>query len=805
MSDEIGDLARRLGEVLSGHYELDELAGRGGMAFVFRAHDVKHDRYVAVKVLKPELTSAIGAERFLREIRTTASFAHPHILTLIDSGVAGDILYYVMPFIDGESLRQKLLREKQLSLEDTLGITRDVASALSYAHDRGVVHRDIKPENVLLHEGTALVTDFGIAIAALGPEGQRLTETGFSLGTPAYMSPEQATGDREVDSRSDVYSLGCITYEMLTGEPPHRGATAGATFSKMMTERPTAIKVVRDNVPPHVETAVMRALAKVPGDRFQTTDKFTRALDDAYSTPTPIPSPSAKKNGAGRYTVPLAAAVLLAIGAIGFMLRSDGPVGSVGDPVTRQQTFTGDAEQVSLSPDGMFVAYLTNGRRTLSVQDLDGGGELTLFESSEPIGPPKWNRGGTRILIHASVEGDGGLYTIPRLGGDLTLRTPVRTPGRGIYAFGSEDSTIAVFCCGGRLYVGTDPSTVLKARPALEGTADVTSVADFVAEIAPSPDGRFIAFVGGFLNERTVIAVVPVGGNEPSIITSRDGSWFEAERLAFSSLRWPTDDRLFFTESSGSSAKVVAVSIDRSGNSVGEARTVFSNIPAGSVFDVAPQDGRLVYSGGSERTRLEMVERGVPGSIRLGTGTYSYRRPSISPDGEWLAYHRGTGDLVELLVSRLPDGEPRVILAGHRPLGPAAWAPHSAQLAVMVSDGSESSIRVVDVLSREEVIILDAAVGGRIIWSRSEEELSFFRAGVGLVSLRISDRTETPGALGRLFRGTRACQTGGPAAHDWPGRRSADADDNFRSNWRRDRDLPRRFSPRSDRIEHCVS
>jgi len=222
----VGDGADRLASALSDRYRIERELGKGGMATVYLAHDLRHDRQVAIKVLRPELTAALGHERFLREITTTANLRHPHILPLHESGAAGEFLYYVMPFVEGESLRDRLIREKQLPVDDALQIAREVADALSYAHSRGLVHRDIKPENILLERGHAVVADFGIARAITAAETETLTQTGLAVGTPLYMSPEQAAGERSLDGRSDLYSLGCVLYEMLAGEPPYTGPTA---------------------------------------------------------------------------------------------------------------------------------------------------------------------------------------------------------------------------------------------------------------------------------------------------------------------------------------------------------------------------------------------------------------------------------------------------------------------------------------------------------------------------------------------------------------------------------------------------
>ncbi len=269
----------RLAVSLADRYRLERELGQGGMATVYLAHDFKHDRKVALKVLRPELAAILGGERFLAEIKTTANLQHPHILPLHDSGEADGLVFYVMPYVEGESLRDRLTREKQLPIEDAVRIAREVADALEYAHQRGVVHRDIKPENILLHGGHAMVADFGIALAASRSDGgTRMTETGMSLGTPHYMSPEQAMGEREITPKADIYALGCVLYEMLTAEPPFTGATAQAIIARVMTEEPRSLTLQRRTIPPHVEAAVRMALEKLPADRFASAAQFAEAL-----------------------------------------------------------------------------------------------------------------------------------------------------------------------------------------------------------------------------------------------------------------------------------------------------------------------------------------------------------------------------------------------------------------------------------------------------------------------------------------------------------------------------------------------
>ena len=306
------DLLLRLQAALADRYLVERELGRGGMAVVFLAHDRKHDRAVALKVLRPELAAALGGERFLREIHLAARLQHPHILPLYDSGAADDILYYGMPYVEGESLRGWLDREQQLPLEDALRIARDVAEALAYAHSRGVVHRDIKPENILLSAGHVLVADFGIARALDAAAGEKLTETGLAIGTPSYMSPEQAGGSDRLDGRSDLYSLGCVLYEMLVGAPPFTGPTPQAILARHSLDPVPPPRTVRQAIPDGVEQAVLKALAKVPADRFATATQFAQALAAAGAgAATPRAAPRAPSR---RRVLFGAAAALVVIG-----------------------------------------------------------------------------------------------------------------------------------------------------------------------------------------------------------------------------------------------------------------------------------------------------------------------------------------------------------------------------------------------------------------------------------------------------------------------------------------------------------
>jgi eukaryotic-like serine/threonine-protein kinase len=356
-------LQDELSVALADRYRIERELGAGGMATVYLARDLKHDRDVAVKVLHPDLGAALGSERFLAEIRTTARLQHPHILPLLDSGEAGGFLFYVMPFVAGETLRSKLERERQLPIDETVSIAREVADALGAAHAVGIVHRDIKPENILLQSGHALVADFGIALAVQQAGAGRMTQTGLSLGTPQYMSPEQAMGERTIDARSDIYALGAVTYEMLTGEPPFTGPTVQAIIAKAMAERPVPPSTVRDTVPPAVERAVLRALAKLPADRFATAPDFAVALSSSTTAyETGAVRPRTRSTSRERLRDPLVVGLATAVVALAsILIVAASRHGTTDADPFPFRTLIGGADtptgSVALSPDGQSVVF----------------------------------------------------------------------------------------------------------------------------------------------------------------------------------------------------------------------------------------------------------------------------------------------------------------------------------------------------------------------------------------------------------------------------------------------------------------
>ncbi len=358
------EITARLKAALADRYAIQEELGAGGMATVYLAEDLKLHRKVAVKVLRPELAAVIGAERFLNEIKVTANLQHPNILALYDSGEVDTFLYYVMPYVEGESLREKLNREKQLAIEEAVSISTAVANALDYAHRHEVIHRDIKPANILLHDGQPVVADFGIALAVTAAGGHRLTETGLSLGTPEYMSPEQATGDRGVDARSDLYALGSVLYEMLTGDPPHTGSSVQQIVMKIVTDEPRPVTDLRKSVPPHVAAATGKALEKLAADRFATAKEFAVALGDVTFTSRSTAArlgqvDSLTGRGPPWKLVSAAVGLALVTGSAGWILR---PIPEIPRRPVQFSIESDTAHRISpgsaaLSPDGSVLVY----------------------------------------------------------------------------------------------------------------------------------------------------------------------------------------------------------------------------------------------------------------------------------------------------------------------------------------------------------------------------------------------------------------------------------------------------------------
>src|SRR5467141_1775283 len=413
------ELEERLRAALADRYALERELGRGGMAVVFLARDPRHDRAVAIKVLLDEIAAALGADRFLREIQIVAKLHHPHILPLYDSGAAGDLLYYVMPYVEGESLRQRLDRETQLPLDDALAITRQVAGALAYAHGHDVVHRDIKPENILLESGEAVVADFGIARAITATGGDKLTQTGFAIGTPLYMSPEQAAGGGAIDGRSDLYSLGCVLYEMLAGHPPFFGGTAQAILARHALDPVPPLRTARGTVTVAVVQALNRALAKSPADRYATALQFAEALGGSGRSGVPP-----ARGGSRRLRAALGVGLaLVALGA-GLVLRRPwrhAPPVAVGAPAYAASVAVLPFETIGGGPqdeyfsDGMTDEIITQLAQIRELKVISRtsvvalrGSHLTLSQIADTLGVDhvlegSARRAGGRVRVNAQL------------------------------------------------------------------------------------------------------------------------------------------------------------------------------------------------------------------------------------------------------------------------------------------------------------------------------------------------------------------------------------------------------------------
>jgi eukaryotic-like serine/threonine-protein kinase len=421
----------RLSAALADRYRIEREVGQGGMATVYLAHDLRHERDVAIKVLHPDLGAALGGERFLTEIRTTARLQHPHILPLLDSGDADGLLFYVMPLVTGETLRARLEREQQLPIGDAVQIAREVADALGHAHARGVIHRDIKPENILLQGGHALVADFGIALAVQSAGGQRMTQTGLSLGTPQYMSPEQALGERVIDARSDIYALGAVTYEMLVGEAPYTGPNVQAIVARLISEEPRPLAVQRKSVPEHVEAAVLQALEKLPADRFATATEFAAALSNAGGTRSigrATATAAAGPMGLSRRSSGLlmAGLAVVAMGALAFSWSSRTREGL--PRVARFELTTRDGQQLvspggtrfAWSPDGEEYVYTGTGAGTtlLWSRRLDALAAQPI-RGSENATSPTYSPDGRQIAFVTVAP--FSITVIPRSGGQARV------------------------------------------------------------------------------------------------------------------------------------------------------------------------------------------------------------------------------------------------------------------------------------------------------------------------------------------------------------------------------------------------
>ena len=475
MPTSIADLQAALAD----RYRVERELGRGGMATVYLAHDLRHDRQVALKVLRPELAAALGPERFLRETKLTARLQHPHILPLFDSGEANGQLWYVMPYVAGESLRARLARERQLPLDDALRITCNVLAALSYAHSQGVVHRDIKPENILLEGEEAVVADFGVARAVDAAADERLTETGFALGTPAYMSPEQATGERALDGRSDLYAVGCVLYEMLAGEPPFTGPTAQAILAKRFSAPIPSVRTARERVPERTDQAINRALARAPADRFATAAEFARALSADSQTEERSNSqsmPSRAAGGPATLAEPVAASkrlprvALICLGAFALIVGGWAIMGRLASPAPAVSPTRLAVLPFSTSGTSN-IGYLTDGMVDLLSRNLNGAVDLRTIDPGMVL--TATSRAGARAL---DAE---------------TGRALARRLGAGLYVLGSAHAVGGRLRIQAELYSDADTAEGALARATAEGdTTQLFQLVDHLSADLLAGQGR---------------------------------------------------------------------------------------------------------------------------------------------------------------------------------------------------------------------------------------------------------------------------------------------------------------------------
>jgi eukaryotic-like serine/threonine-protein kinase len=618
------------------------------MATVYQAHDLRNDRKVAVKVLRSELAAILGAERFLAEIRTTASLQHPHILPLFDSGEAGGFLYYVLPFVRGESLRERLNREKQLGLDEALTFTRQVASALDYAHNQGIVHRDIKPENILIHEGEAMLADFGIALAVKEAAGNRLTETGLSLGTPQYMSPEQATGDRTLDARSDVYSLGAVLYEMLAGEPPVTGPNAQAMIAKLLTERPTRLRVARDTVPEGVDAAVARALAKAPADRFSTAGAFASAVQAGVAEARPTVRRRSRRLWIGGA---LGAVVALLAFGVWRVTHPGAPALVMG----RSEQLTSDPGleiQPAISPDGRLVAYSAgnSSRMRVFLRPVAGGRTIPLSEDAGAVETQaRWSPDGNGLLFLTR----GGVSVAPTLGGSSRPIVAPTSSHAVRAATWSPDGQEIAFVRGDSLQV----------VPLGGGPARYLASGSDLHSCGWSPDGRWIACVS--LNGSSVRPGSNFGNLAPSTIILVPAMGGEPVRLlepkAFNqSPAWsPDGQRLFFLSNRDGPRDIYGMTLSPSGRPRGEPARLTTGLGAISI-SLAADGRRLAYASYSARANIWSlpIPSGAPTSAEAATpvttGSQIIEAMRVSRDGHWLVFDsnlRGNSDIYRVPVS----------------------------------------------------------------------------------------------------------------------------------------------------------
>ena len=652
----MSDPAARLNAALEGRYAIERELGEGGMATVYLADDLRHQRKVALKVLKPELAAVVGAERFLAEIKTTANLTHPHILPLFDSGEADSFLFYVMPHIEGESLRERIDREKQLGVDDSVAITQKVAGALDYAHGHGVVHRDIKPGNILLSEqGEPLVADFGIALAVAQAGAGRITETGLSLGTPHYMSPEQATGDRDVDPRSDVYALGCVLYEMLAGQPPFSATTAQAVLVKILTVDAPSITSERRTVPPNVGAALAKSLEKLPADRFTSAAEFAAALADesftyrarartsvTASTSAPVATHATMPGPWNRLTI--ATTTLAALFAVAFAWSLFGP--EPPEPVRGVERFAvpflegqehsgyGGANGFDLSPDGSMLVYRYDaaGGQILMVRRWDDLAANPVRETTGATAPAVSFDG-----LELAFQQDGNVRVLAFSGGPVRTLTPGSQPewGPDGYVYATTDS--------GAVRVPSTGGAVEYVSRLGEGES-----AHFVRDVLPG--GRRVLLQVARSDGSSEIRGLDVGSGETTPLVEGDFP------------RYVPSGHLVYRTTSGSTMMAARFDPGRM-ELLGTPIAVMDGLGFYSLAD----EGKLYYSAdgggaaGSFARQLAWVTRtgqasAVDPEWIFFRGSNFFQGWSLSPEGSRVALRESTQGGYDIWIKQLPAG-----------------------------------------------------------------------------------------------------------------------------------------------------
>jgi len=678
----VTSLLQRLEAGISDRYQLERQLGEGGMAVVFLATDLKHDRQVAVKVLRPELSAVLGADRFLREIRVTAQLQHPHILPLHDSGAVGELLYYVMPLIKGESLRDRLSRDRQLSVSEAVAITCAIAGALDYAHRQGVLHRDIKPENILLHDGQPMLADFGIALAVSAAGRERLTHTGLSIGTPSYMSPEQLSGDPQLDARTDIYALGCVAYEMLAGEPPFTGPTPQAIVAAIVSRDPEPLTERRHSVPKAVGAAIHRALERLPADRFATAAEFATALSTAPQTREarrPRRLPMLALGGAAGVLLGLLAARFTGRGTPTAALRRWNIVLPASAPVALEgpSHAAGWQTAIAISPDGERIAYVSpQGNSTiLKTRSLDSDSVITLA-GTEGAYLPFYSPDGASIGFFSGSL----LRKVSATGGNLvTLVTVDRITG-------------ADWISADRILVLENEGFDLHSISASGARADSTlhlATQFGTLEVLPGGDWAVGQLSSGQL------ALLSLADGRELAITRRGvlelDSVRQTDLLFATSPHWLEPGFLVYGTGDG---VLTAMPFDAKRREVkGEPMPLITGVRMEAGFGYAEfalaDDGTLVYVPGGNQFYVNIGFVTPDGRIdTLPFPRGPYTQPRISPDGTRLATQmRNPVGGWELLLMNLATGvRQKVEVEGNYRAFPASWLPSGRELMIGLWD-----------------------------------------------------------------------------------------------------------------------